>query len=104
MIRRGKKDKSVLVDNFIGEYDPGHDDEVEDRFILETNIKRLKVVLEELPVSDKTILLMKYQDEMSIKEIGSIIEKSESAVKMKIKRAKQKFKKIHSEIYKNSTV
>jgi len=44
---------------------------------------------------------MKYQDEMSIKEISSITNKSESAVKMKIKRAKQKFKKTYKEIYKD---
>lgn len=100
-IRRKKKDKSVLVEDFIGEYDPGQD-EVNDSFLLETNIKRLKKVLEELPANDKSILLMKYQDEMSIKEIGGIIDKSESAVKMKIKRAKQKFKKIHHEIYGNN--
>lgn len=97
-IRRRKKDKSVLVDDMSMEHDTA-DDDIEDRFLMETNVKRLKVILEEVPAGDKTILLMKYQDEMSIKEIGAILEKSESAVKMKIKRAKQKFKKIHLEIY-----
>jgi len=97
-IRRRKKDKSVLVDDMSMEHDTA-DDDIEDRFLMETNVKRLKVILEEVPAGDKTILLMKYQDEMSIKEIGAILEKSESAVKMKIKRAKQKFKKLHLEIY-----
>jgi len=44
---------------------------------------------------------MKYQDQMSIKNISEILDKSESAIKMKIKRAKQKFKKIHNEHYKD---
>ena len=100
-VRRKKKDKRILVEDFAGEFE-SRVDEVEDRFLLETNVKRLKVVLEELPTADKSILLMKYQDEMSIKEIGGILEKSESAIKMKLKRAKQKFKKIHVEMFKNN--
>jgi len=76
-------------------------EEINDRFLLETNIKRLKIVLEEIPVGDKAILLMKYQDSLSIKEIGAMLEKSESAIKMKIKRAKLKFKKVYSEKYKD---
>ena len=100
-IRRKKKDKSVLVEDMSSEHDTAEDD-VEDRFIMETNVKRLKVILEELPVGDKAILLMKYQDDFSIREISGMLDKSESAVKMKIKRAKQKFKKLHSELYKNT--
>ncbi len=100
-IRRRKKDKSVLVDDMSSEHDSA-DDDIEDRFIMETNVKRLKVILEELPAADKAILLMKYQDDFSIREISGMLDKSESAVKMKIKRAKQKFKKLHSEIFKNT--
>ena len=98
MIRREKKDPSMLVDNMETQYDK--EDDVEDIYLLEMKVKRLKVILEEIPTMDKSILLMKYQDEMSIKEISSITKKSESAVKMKIKRAKQKFKKTYKEIYK----
>ena len=99
LIRRKKKDPSVLMDNIASEHDPI--EEVNDQFLLETNIKRLKIVLEEIPVGDKAILLMKYQDSLSIREIGEMLNKSESAIKMKIKRAKLKFKKVHSEKYKD---
>ncbi len=85
LIRRKKKDPSVLMDNIADSHDPI--EEVEDQFLLETNIKRLKIILEEIPVGDKSILLMKYQDSLSIKEIGEMLDKSESAIKMKIKRA-----------------
>jgi len=77
------------------------EDEVEDSFLTDVNVKRLKVVLDELQTRDKSILLMKYQDDMSIKEIAAILTKSESAIKMQIKRAKQKFKNIYQENYKN---
>lgn len=99
MIRREKKDPSMLVDDMESTYDK--EDDVEDVYLMEMKVKRLKIILEEIPTMDKSILLMKYQDEMSIKEISSITNKSESAVKMKIKRAKQKFKKTYKEIYKD---
>ncbi len=99
-IRKKKKDPLVTVDDLTNQYDK--EAEIDDSFILETNVKRLKIILDEIPLKDKTILLMKYQDEMSIKEIGQLLDKSESAIKMKIKRAKQKFKKTYYEIYKES--
>lgn len=97
IIRRKKKDPSMLMDNFSGDNDMI--DDVEDAFLLETNIRRLKTILGKIPSSDKAILLMKYQDDMSIRDIGSILDKSESAIKMKIKRAKHKFKTIYVETY-----
>ncbi len=98
-IRRKKKDPSILVEDLTN-----HDKEtdVDDTFLMEMEVGRLKVVLEEIPVKDKSILLMKYQDEMSIKEIGFTLDKSESAIKMKIKRAKQKFKNIYYAKYKEA--
>jgi len=98
MIRRRKKDKSVLVEDMSMSYDKEED--INDSMLLEVNISRLKVILDKIPAMDKTILLMKYQDDFSIKDMSLMLSKSESAIKMKIKRAKQKFKKIHSETYK----
>lgn len=97
-LRRKKKDRSVYVEDFADNLDV--EEEVNDAFLLQMKVDRLKVILEEIPTGDKTILLMKYQDEMSIREIGGILNKSESAIKMKIKRAKQKFKKTFNAKYK----
>ena len=74
-------------------------DEVEDHEILETSIGRLKIVLNKIPIGDKAILMMKYQDSMSIKEISAVLLKTESAVKMKIKRAKHKFRLVYNDNY-----
>ncbi len=98
VIRRAKKDPSLLVDDIETKHDVV--DDIEDTYLLELKVSRLKVILEEIPAMDKSFLLMKYQDDMSIREISEITKKSESAVKMKIKRAKQKFKKTYKEIYK----
>jgi len=64
-------------------------------------VSRLKKVLEEIPSGDRAVLLMKYQDELSIKEIAEILDKTESAIKMKIKRAKHKTQKVYRDIFPN---
>lgn len=95
-IRKAKKDKSELVEDISVIADV--EDEVSDKFLLEVELEQLKVILEEIPTGDKSILLMKYMDSLSIKEISEVIEKSESAVKMQIKRAKEKFIRVHTQM------
>ena len=97
-IRRNKKHKNIFSDEM--EKAPDLAEEVPDEALLQMEVKKLKVVLEELPVGDKAVLLMKYQDEMSIKEIAEALDKSESAVKMKIKRAKAKAQKTRKDLFK----
>lgn len=97
-IRKNKKNIGVLVED-IGIYGDHVEDEIEDSELMEKDVFRLKEVLNAIPAGDKAILLMKYQDEFSIKEICNIIDKSESAVKMKIKRAKEKFKRTYDQLY-----
>lgn len=98
VIRKNKKNLGVLVED-INRYGEEIVDDIEDSKILETNVHRLKVILNEIPAGDKAILLMKYQDEFSIKDICKILGKSESAIKMKIKRAKEKFVSTYKTIY-----
>lgn len=100
LIRKRNKNPNVFVEEF-GE-DEKISEEIEDSFLMETKVSRLKVVLEEMNATDKSVLLMKYQDDMSIKDICDVFEKSESAIKMKIKRAKEKFVKIYDQKYKTA--
>ncbi len=72
-----------------------HDEQDMDSEILEVETSRLKIILDEMKESDRATLLMKYQDDLTIKEMCEIFQKSESAIKMQIKRAKEKFIKIH---------
>ena len=96
-LRHKKKEKKLFSDEM--ENAPDTVEEVPDTELMEMEVKRLKKVLEQIPPGDKAILLMKYQDEMSIKEIAGILDKSESAIKMKIKRAKHKAQKVYSDIF-----
>ena len=97
-IRRRKKEKNLFSDEI--ENAPDIVEEVPDKELLQIEVKRLKNVLENIPSGDKAILMMKYQDDMSIREISGILNKSESAIKMKIKRAKHKAQRVYSQLYK----
>ncbi len=97
LIRKAKKEKNIFSEDI--ENAPDLAEEVPDSALLEIEVKKLKIILEKIPIGDKAVLLMKYQDDMSIKEISESLEKSESAIKMKIKRAKHKVQKVYKEIY-----
>lgn len=96
-LRKKKKEKNL----FTGEMDTPPDivEDVEDIELLQIELKKLKVILNKIPIGDKAILMMKYQEEMSIKEIAESLEKTESAIKMKIKRAKAKALSVYKDIY-----
>ena len=85
---KGRKmsDKSVQVDQ--EEY--RLTEEVPDEQLLELKAQRLAEAMEEIPPEDKSLLLLKYQDGASIKELTELLEIGESAVKMRLKRAKAK--------------
>lgn len=57
--------------------------------------EKLDKAMDEITAEDKSIVLLKYQDGLSIKEIGEIFNISESAVKMRLKRAKEKIQKFY---------
>ncbi|WP_232304814.1 MULTISPECIES: RNA polymerase sigma factor [Maribacter] len=62
--------------------------EVTDESLLELQVSKLKQALEMIPPEDKSILLLKYQDGVSIKELETLLELGPSAIKMRLKRAK----------------
>jgi len=76
--------------NFEGEIPDSEelDSSEESLFALKTDM--LKQALDLIDPSDKMILLLKYQDDFSIKEMQEALEISSSAVKMRLKRAREK--------------
>lgn len=78
---------------------PDHDDEAHERELLKMEAQRLQKVLDHMPPKDKMILLMKYQDDMSIRDIMVAMDVSESAVKMRVKRARAKAIELYRELF-----
>ena len=97
-IRRKKKEKAVFSDEMERAPDLAEDD-IPDKEMLELNLVQLERVLADLNPGDRAILLMKYQDGEQIKDIAEQFGKSESAIKMQIKRAKERARKIRQESF-----
>lgn len=98
LIRRKKK-IPVLFAEDVGRIGDEAVPEIPDSVLLEMKQERLQEVLSRLPEGDRIILLMKYMDEMSIKDISDLLRKTESAIKMQIMRAKHKAQAIYDELY-----
>ena len=52
--------------------------------------KKLNIALKKISEDDRSILLLKYQDELTIKNLMKLMGISSSAVKMRIKRARER--------------
>lgn len=65
-------------------------EEVSEEELFEMKVSKLRRALELIEPEDKAILLLKYQDEVSIKDIQVVLGIGESATKMRLKRAKLK--------------
>lgn len=70
--------------------------------LLQMKVEYLKKVLETLEPDDKIILLMKYQDDMSISEIQEVFDIGESAAKMRLLRARERAVAIYNRLLKNN--
>ena len=98
LIRKKKKNILIFTED-IGRVSQETEVEIPDSVILEMETNRLEKVMDKLPIGDKAILDMKYTEDMSIKEIGEVLDKTESAIKMQIMRAKIKAQGIYTELY-----
>ncbi len=67
----------------------------------EMKVDKLKIALNRIAPDEKMILLLKYQDLLSIKEIVDVLNISESATKMRIKRAKEKLILVYKNMLNN---
>lgn len=77
--------------------DSGYRIDDSDNDINQLKVEKLKEALELISPEEKMILLLKYQDYLSIKELTNILDIGESAVKMRIKRAKEKLINVYNE-------
>ena len=92
------RDKGRKISNKSNSLDDSNMDlpmEVTDDHLLELQVSKLKEALELIPPEDKSILLLKYQDGVSIKELQEVMDLGPSAIKMRLKRAKAKVLEIY---------
>lgn len=67
--------------------------------LLGMRAEHLEVVLGRIGADERALLLMKYQDDLSVKEIMEMMGLGESAVKMRIMRARERALAKYHELY-----
>ena len=93
-VNRDKHHNQLKSKAPIYELENFQEEEVSDSSIFELKVEALDKLLMQISPEDKTILLLKYQDELSINELSKLYDVGESAIKMRIKRAKEKLMKL----------
>ena len=84
--------------NFEKEISESDEFDSSEEALFEMKADNLKKALDLLEPHDKIILLMKYQDDFSIKEISESLEIGDSAVKMCLKRAREKVINVYNNL------
>lgn len=96
-VQRDKKKKNEIFKGLTHE-NFSIEDEIPDTEIYQMKSDKLKASLDRIEPGDKMILLMKYQDDFSIQDIQDSLQIGESAVKMRIKRAKEKLIQVYNKV------
>src|SRR5690606_1345850 len=71
---------------------------ISDERLYQLRLDKLQRAMKDIDPNDKALLIMKYQDDFSIKDIMEALEINESAVKMRLKRAKTKLLEAYNNI------
>lgn len=94
-VRSPRNRKEIYIDEGWERLDVGSDDGLAE--IAELEAEQLKKAMEKLIPDEQSLLLMKYQDDISIREIADLKGITESAVKMRLKRSRDKLRKYYME-------
>ncbi|MEO9804768.1 MAG: RNA polymerase sigma factor [Reichenbachiella sp.] len=91
-----------LIERSANEYDLG--EEPSDDDIFQIQVDRLRQIMNLLAPEERVIILLKYQDDLSILQLTEIFQINESAVKMRLKRSKEKLLKLYKDKYAHSVI
>lgn len=90
-IRAGKRKTEVAL------HENAEISDDDDSEVLDFQSNEITRSLKQMASDERAILQMKYQEDFSIKEIADTLNITESAVKMRLMRSKEKLKKIYLE-------
>ena len=94
-LRTNNARREVYVDDQWERLDISGDDGLAE--LAEMEARQMERALHQLPPDEQAMLLMKYQDDISIRDIASVTGLTESAVKMRLKRSRDKLRKYYLE-------
>jgi RNA polymerase sigma factor (sigma-70 family) len=91
-----KQKKTDYRDYADGDYDhlTNDDDALEHKILKDVQLTQLETAFEILEPNEKIVLMMRYQDGMSIRDISEALNIGESAIKMRLKRSRDRLAEI----------
>ncbi|MGK7392020.1 MAG: RNA polymerase sigma factor [Candidatus Cyclobacteriaceae bacterium M2_1C_046] len=91
-----RKNKKVLYQKFTEELAEslGEDISENGEELLDFSVEKFEKLLDELDPETRSILILKYKQNLPIKDIQEQMNLGESAIKMRLKRAREKMKKL----------
>ena len=94
-VRSPHRHQEVHLDEGWERFEAGTDDGLSE--LAEMQAQQLRRAMDQMPVDEQALLMMKYQDDISIREIANVNGTTESAVKMRLKRSRDKLRKYYLE-------
>lgn len=73
--------------------------DVNDTELLEQRLRHLSVVMENMTLEETMLIRLKYEDDLDIKEIARQYNLKDSAIKMRLKRTRDKIRRLYFEHY-----
>ena len=67
---------------------------LDEKLLKELQLDQLERLLKQLKPEEEVLLILKYQEAMSVRQIAGILQLSESAVKMRLKRSRERLAKL----------
>lgn len=100
-VNRDKARKKEAITDSVDEHDyylSSIEEDIPEDDLFEMQVSKLKIALENIDSEDKAILLLKYQDDVTVKELQKLYGISASAVKMRLKRARVRVLDEHNKL------
>ncbi len=88
------KKETVSIDEISLAEEPVSNDDIEKNIDIEYDIEKIKQALVDLPEIYKDIIIMKFIDELTNKEISLVLNKEEGNVRVLVSRALKKIRQI----------
>ena len=89
-LNKNKRIKIFDIDEELNNNEDSSREDINDKKLLELRLESLQEYMLELKEEERYLMLMKYIDGLTIREISEITKIKESAIKMKLKRTKVK--------------
>ena len=93
-----RKESKKISQELDDDLNYSNEEEDEESELASYRSNNLKKAMEKISAEEKALLLMKYQDSFSLKEMMEVFNISESALKMRLARARQRVKVIIQEL------